>query len=1068
MDPSSGTWSHSVLEMGQNAISTLLQPPIVRTGLQAHTTPPASSSHRPPTSKDIPPVALTNIEHIDASEFKPYLHQMGALYEQLQRAKETEDDGRGGRKGSRQDDDSPDDRFKPGGPRPPASRKSSVSSIASFRSIESSTTGRRGGSSRKHGHGPPPLSTIPNVYFEEDFHLENPRTFDVVSERSEVVPQAQASSDNDGTTPAPRKALATNAILQEKLSWYMDTVEVHLINSISTASTTFFTALGSLRELHSEAADSVERIKALRKDLVALDENIVAKGLELSKKRRKCRNLQQLNDAILQLKFIVDGVARCEALVEKGDVDTALTEISGLEQLIMGVRDDSVPSIRDSPIAQIQLRDLSGAVSLQGVHNDLDTLRFRIGKVFGLKLQEILTDDLRNHVQTVSIREVLQRWGSAAVRARGGHVKEPSVFPTYLGSTDKLRAALLRNIIGLHRANHVSTAITAYRESVLREIRTLVRKPLPSSNDDDADSMMSASTMSGGRSRSSQERSAILARNLRALDAEDSEELLATVYVWVSETLRRVTTQTKVLLDIASEVGDRQGASGAKSPSVRSPNAGPNLGRIQQDLSGFEIQEELHKALDLGNLLGQAVDVSHDKILRILRVRSEQSINLELSQFLRYFTLNLFFANECEAISGRSGTALKTLINNQIMEFVKAHGDREMQILAQGMGPDDWSAKDFGDKETKILDEILQSSTRDPPSFGKPSRIWLPPTVDEQINGTETPSENGTKEKARGAKIDDETFLLPKSAHLCLEGISHFIDLMCGIPSMTADIATSLIAYLQMFNSRCTQLILGAGATRSAGLKNITAKHLALASQALSFLATLIPHIREFVRRHAGSGPNAAGLMGEFDKVRRLLQEHQDSIYQKLVDIMSGRALAHCKSMKAITDWGTGSTAVHPYAETLSKETATLHRALTKNLPERSIQMIMVPVFKSYKDQFGEAFRRADPRTEAGRESMLRDIEHLATRLGKIEGFGDLDTYLTKIVKGKDIKAEVKPEAAPQPPPETPPKEQDEEKLNGEEEERKTPAKVSEEKSDSGENNEEKKPEEGGEPATEK
>ena len=963
----------------QSAISTLLQPPIVRTGLRAHLTPPPSSGHKPPTAKDIPPVTLTNIQQIDVSEFKPYLTQMGALYEQLQRAKESEDDTRSAHKGSRPDDGidfNNDPRFKPGGSRAPASRKSSISSIASLGSIDSSGTHtRRGGSSRKTGHNPPPLSTIPTVYFEEDFHLENPRTFDVVSERSEVVPQTQKNSDKDvgnGAAPAPRKALATNAILQEKLSWYMDTVEVHLISSISTASTTFFTALGSLRELHTEAADSVERIKTLRKDLVALDEEIVTKGLELSKKRRKRENLQQLSDAILQLKYIVDGVGRCEALVEQGDVEEALTEIDGLEKLMIGERDDSIPTMKNSPIAHIQLRDLTGASALQGVHNDLDTLRFRIGKVFGLKLQELLMNDLRKHVDTVSIREVLQRWGSAAVRARGGHVKEPSVFPAYLGSTDQLRAALLPNIIGLHRANHIATAITAYRESVLREIRTIVRRPLPSSNDDDADSMMSASTMSGGgRSRTNQEKSAILARNLRALDAEDGEELLARIYVGVSETLRRVTTQTKVLLDIASEVGDPQGTANAKSPSVRSPIASPNLGRIQQDLSGFEIQEELHKALDLGNLLGQAVDGGHDKIIRILRVRSEQTVNLELTQFLRYFTLNLFFANECESISGRSGTALKTLVNNQIKEFVKAHGAREIQILAEGMGPDTWNAKDFGDKENRILEEILQSSTRDPESWGKPSRIWLPPTVDEELNGADDkPSDtNGTKEKARSATIDSETFLLPNSALLCLDGISHFLRLMGGIPSMTADIATSLIAYLHMFNSRCTQLILGAGATKSAGLKNITAKHLSLASQSLSFLATLIPYIREFVRRHAGSGPNAANLMGEFDKVRRLLQEHQDSIYQKLVDIMNSRAVAHCKSIRAM-DWGssTASTPVHAYAETVTKETATLHRALTKHLPEQSIRLVMVPVFTSYKDQFGKAFQGADPKTEAGRE----------------------------------------------------------------------------------------------------
>ncbi|MBE3047031.1 hypothetical protein IMZ48_31795 [Candidatus Bathyarchaeota archaeon] len=904
---------------------------------------------------------MTNIRQVDASDFTPYLSQVGALYEQLQRVKESEDETRP-RQGSNEGLDSPDDT------RRGSRRKSSVSSVASLNSsMDSHSRRRSSGQNRRAIHGLTPLSTIPSVYFDEDFHLENPRTFDVVSERSEVVPPNDIpdsdKTSSNGTAAVPRKALATNAILQEKLSWYMDTIEVHLINSISTASTTFFTALGSLRELHSEAGDSVEKIKALRKDLAKLDEEMVSKGLELGQKRRKRENLQQLSDSIVQLKYVVDGVGRCEALVDQGDVETSLSEIDRLEKVMAGER---VPGEEPHPLDEIHLRDLREATALQGMSSDLDMLRHRIGRAYESKLQDLLIGDLRKHVESVSTSEVLQRWGSAALRSRGGHAKEPSVFPSYMAHTKELRAALLPNIVGLHHANHIANAIGAYREAVLREIKSIVRKPLPSANDDDNDSMMSASTAGGGRRGNSQERSAILARNLRAMDAEDAEEVLAKVYVGVSETLRRVTTQTKVLLDIGSEVGDPQGASGLKSPPLRSPTE--FMSPVwKQDPSAFEIQEELHKALDLSNLLGQAVDTGQDKIVRILRVRSEQSVSLELAQFLRYFTLNLFFANECESISGRGGAALKTLVNGQIKDFVRAHSDREIQILAQGMGSDNWNAKDFGDKENAILKDILQASTMDPESWGKPSRIWLPASEDE-VNGAPPAEPNGVaKEKARGATIDSETFLLPNSAILCLEGTSHYLRLMGSIPSMTSDTATSLIAYLQMFNSRCTQLILGAGATRSAGLKNITTKHLALASQALAFLATLIPHVREFVRRHATAGPSAAALMGEFDKVRRLLQEHQDSIFQKLVDIMSSRVLAHCKAMRVV-DWGVAAEGAHGYVETLAKETATLHRVLTKHLPERSIQLIMVPVFSSYKEQLGKAFQAADPQIEAGRE----------------------------------------------------------------------------------------------------
>ena len=105
-----------------------------------------------------------------------------------------------------------------------------------------------------------------------------------------VRPARTTSTDDvnnvNGISEAPqpgRKALATNAILQEKLSWYMDTVEVHLISAISTASTSFFAALGSLRELQTEAAESVAKIRELREDLKRLDEQMAIGGLEVVK-----------------------------------------------------------------------------------------------------------------------------------------------------------------------------------------------------------------------------------------------------------------------------------------------------------------------------------------------------------------------------------------------------------------------------------------------------------------------------------------------------------------------------------------------------------------------------------------------------------------------------------------------------------------------------------------------------------------------------------------------------------------------------------------------------------------
>ncbi|KAI5461360.1 Vps54-like protein-domain-containing protein [Mariannaea sp. PMI_226] len=1009
LDSAPSGWTASVHESSQNAISTLLQPPIVRTGLQPHTSAPPSSTHKPPTARDIPPVTLTNITQVDVDEFKPYLEQVGNLYEQLRRIKENSDEV-GSQRMSKQEDQTDDTYLTPGSRKRP-SRKGSTASLSSLHSNDSSSPVRRSSSgfTRKSTvQGPAPLSTIPTVYFDENFHLENPRTFDVVSERSEVIRPTNTDDEKgtingNGNASTPRKALATNAILQEKLSWYMDTIEVHLINSISTASTTFFTALGSLKELHSEAAESVQRIKILRKELEALDDEIATKGLEIVHKRRRRENLRQLNDAVLQLKQIADGVANCETLVDKGEVDKALGSIDSLEKLIAGEREE-----KDETEPEFQLRDLRSASALQGVNADLTTLRTRIGKAYESGFQNILMRDLRRHCETVSTQEILLRWTNAASRAKGGHGRSPSVFPAYLAATDELKAELFPNVLGLHRAKHIAAATISYRESILREIRNLVRRPLPSSNDDDNESMMSVSTASGGHHLSNQEKSSILARNLRALDAQDGEELLVNIYIGIAETLRRLTTQVKVLLEITSSLTDAPYGDGLKSPPVRSPMSSPRPDRyaVNPMNSSFEIQEELHKNLDIANLLGQAVDVAIEKIVKVLKVRAEQTAQLPMDMFLRYFVLNLYFANELEAISGRSGTPLKTVVNNHIKDFVQRNRDVEMQKLAQGMESDQWNAKDFTEKNNELLRILLDSSTQDPPEWTESNKIYVPASEierPEEEDASAAAESSNAKEKTRTATIDSETFMLPKSAILCLEGIAQFAHLITGIPSMTTEIATSLIAYLQLFNSRCTQLILGAGATRSAGLRNITTKHLALASQALAFIAMLIPHIREFVRRHAGSGMSVSNLMGEFDKIRRLLQEHQDSIYQKLVDIMSGRAAIHCRSMKTINWDKDGVKGAHPYMETLAKETTTLHRVLTKHLPEMSIQMIMVPVFTSYKDQLGASLEEATPKTEAGIQSMLNDIEFFKTKLGKVDGFRDAGEYLLNIINSKQI-----------------------------------------------------------------
>jgi len=1019
-----------VQETSQNAISTLLQPPIVRTGLLPHNQASvAAAGFKAPTTRDIPPVTLTNIPHVPPENFRDYLTRIGPLFESFRRDRAEPERPRWLKKDSELEKT---DRFaealerrmsKDGSTSPTIRRQGSVSTLSPAETPNLSTR-RSSTQFRRNRNEPTPLSTIPNVYFDGDFRLENPRTFDVVSERAEIVrpppgtPTTEQRAANGAPLP-PRKALATNAILQEKLSWYMDTVEVHLINSISTASSGFFAALGSLKALQTEAEESVAKIQGLRDDLRRLDQEVAVAGLEVAAKRRRRANVEKLSRAAGQVQRVVEDVKKADELVDEGNFDEAADRMDKVGRLICG---------RHEPGAnqQEELVDLRSLKALQGLGSGLQELQYCIGAGFAQRFTSVLMSDLRQHVAKVPKTDTLKRWS----RQRG-------VTPTYMESSDQFRKDLLSALKGLARAGHTAPATAAYREAVTKEMKALIRRHLPSSNDDDADSMVSTSTR-GGKQLTQQEKSSILARNLRALDAEDAEKLLISVYTAVGEALRRVSTQTKVLLDVTSSMQPPPSSPVASPP--RSPGIGPRSPTLRSmdekiangvltppsRITAQNVQDELSQALDMSSLLGQAVDTAQTQITRVLKVRNEQSVRLPKELFLRYFTLNRLFADECEAVSGRGGQALRGIINAQISGFVQVLGTAETERIAHSLDRDEWSAIDFTEVDEALLQRILGSMSSDPPEWVKGAKpIWVEfsdgdtsaaPGPQSQTNGslttngTSTPATDraaapASKAPAKPAYIDETRYILVPSAVALLSTIDTFLSLTACLPSMTQAISNSLLDVLRTFNSRSCQLILGAGATRSAGLKNITTKHLALASQALSFVVALVPYMRECVRRHLPSGQ--AAVLAEFDKTKRLYQDHQAGIHDKLVEIMTSRSLAHVKVMCNLdfTDEDVkerdGDARPSAYMETLTKETMTLHRVLGRHLSEGDVGIIMRRIFEAYREQWVKGFGEVELKGKSGGRRMLRDAECFDARLGKIEGFGEVGREVLGVVKGK-------------------------------------------------------------------
>lgn len=137
------------------------------------------------------------------------------------------------------------------------------------------------------------LREVPALYFKEDFQLEEGATFKAA---------------------CPFRTTTENLVLQEKLSQYLDVVELHLVREISLRSSSFFEAQGQLEDLNGKIVEGCNRIRELKESIRLLDATLVGsarKVHDLNEQRgdlislqNKLRLILYVNQALSTLKLV--------------------------------------------------------------------------------------------------------------------------------------------------------------------------------------------------------------------------------------------------------------------------------------------------------------------------------------------------------------------------------------------------------------------------------------------------------------------------------------------------------------------------------------------------------------------------------------------------------------------------------------------------------------------------------------------------------------------------------------------------------------------------------------------
>ena len=222
---------------------------------------------------------------------------------------------------------------------------------------------------------------------------------------------------------------------------------------------------------------------------------------------------------------------------------------------------------------------------------------------------------------------------------------------------------------------------------------------------------------------------------------------------------------------------------------------------------------------------------------------------------------------------------------------------------------------------------------------------------------------------------DDADDLRFKSVHSLLVLIAlmyEYIECASKLPPIAYDVENKLIELFTMFNSKTCQLVLGAGAMQCVNLKAITAKHLALAQQAISVLLILCPviHSKWFIKIIP---KNCLPLIqSQINRLHDDLEQHSNEIFKKLISIMEelinyqfgndrdGQYGYYLCRQIGIKEDGKNrdSVRVHPSITSLMNECRKMYKLMATYMQSYQISVIFKPIVMQFEMKLTELIGR--------------------------------------------------------------------------------------------------------------
>ncbi|XP_041641281.1 vacuolar protein sorting-associated protein 54 isoform X2 [Cheilinus undulatus] len=818
------------------------------------------------------------------------------------------------------------------------------------------------------------LEQVPKIFMKPDFALEDPATFNT------VLPWSHFNSAGGKSS----RDVASSKLLQEKLSHYLDVVEVSIARQISLRSEAFFHAMSSQHELQDRLQETQRAVAVLRGRTADIDRVMCQgplKGLRTALTRNNCvklHNKLKLMAAVHQTQPTVQLLLSTSEFVGALELISTTKEVlqqelqgihsfrhlgsqlCELEKLIdkmmvedfsMYARSDLNRCLRDEP----QVLEKVDKPNAGSEKERLESLVFGLLRQRKLDFLEIYSDEM-----ILAAKAIVTQCVAESVL----HIEEiDTEVVTKLA--DQMRVMtfpqwfeLLKNVFEsfLLFLQRIKVTLTVIKNVVLEVLasnqKTRLLEEAAAGSSGPEDSPCSS-----------------------LLQGEAELAYLTHEGLFISDALNEAQQQqTAAVQDQSSRT-----SSAANHDSASGSSEG-SVGREQSFMSGENMMPselELNRVINnLQELLYTASDVSHDRCVKVLTARAKDGSleRLSSAEFVCLSQAVEGFVRDTEELCGRRSVSLRGALQSQANRFVHRFHEERKTKLSLLLDNERWKQAEVPAEFQDLVNSIADG------------KITLP---ERKIPGPDD------RKPTEFLLVNGQKYAVVGTVLLLIRIFLEYCQCVNDIPSIATDMLTRLSDLLKHFNSRSCQLVLGAGALQVVGLKTITTKNLALASRCLQLVVHYIPVIRAHFETKLQ--PKQFSVLRHFDHITKDYNDHIAEISAKLVAIMDSLF------EKVLSKYEVKAPMPSACFRNVCKQMAKMHEAIYELLPEEQTQMLFLRINASFKMHLKRQLARLGVVNDGGPQHglVVVDVAFYTENVQALKSLERLDLNMAEIWEQK-------------------------------------------------------------------